>query len=117
MLYVLLTVIPVALLVFALVDAIITDPDRVKHLPKIGWIVLIVFLPLVGSIAWILVGKDRKLPTFSSAPPVEEVHETDEERIEREIAFHENEFRIRQLEEELKRKRPDSGDPVTDSTA
>lgn len=121
MLFILFTLVPLALLVFALVDAITTDDSLVRHLPKVGWIILIVLLPLAGSLAWLLAGKERGAPRpaapsrsaaggFHAGPAFRaDPAESDEERIEREIAFHENEARIRRLEEELARKRRETG--------
>lgn len=51
-----------ALTVYAVVDCIQTDDARVKHLPKIAWVVLIVLVPWVGPIAWLLAGRQRSLP-------------------------------------------------------
>lgn len=59
MLRVLVIVLPIALTVFALVDCVQTDEDRVRAIPKIAWIVAIVILPFAGPIAWLLAGKDR----------------------------------------------------------
>jgi hypothetical protein len=110
--YALLTILPLALLVFALVDAIMTDDSRVKHLPKLWWIVLIVFLPLAGSIAWLIAGKERGFVNsehVSLGDPRrhEEIvarHRTEAEElaeIERQIEHHEREARIRRLEAEV----------------
>jgi hypothetical protein len=110
--YALLTIVPLALLVFALVDAIMTDDSQVKHLPKIWWIVLIVILPLAGSIAWLIAGKDRGLARSENVAfgdprrhePVAERLMTEAEelaKIEREIERSEREARIRRLEAEI----------------
>lgn len=106
---------PLALLIFALVDAIITDESQVKHLPKIGWIILIVILPLAGSIAWLVAGKDRTaVDHVSFGDPrrqelaVEPMRTEAEELadIEREIERAERDARIRRLEAEIaERKR------------
>jgi hypothetical protein len=53
----LLGVVTFALWVFSLVDAIGTPSDRVRNLPKVGWIILILLFPLVGSIAWLVAGR------------------------------------------------------------
>jgi hypothetical protein len=61
----LLSLMVLGLWVFCLVDAITTDESLCRNLPKIGWILLVVFLPLVGSIAWLLAGRpqtQRDLP-------------------------------------------------------
>jgi hypothetical protein len=50
----------IALLIFCLIDCIQSDPNLIRNLPKLAWIVLIVVIPLVGGIAWLLVG--RPLP-------------------------------------------------------
>ncbi|WP_345521675.1 PLD nuclease N-terminal domain-containing protein [Nocardioides conyzicola] len=46
-----------ALWVFCLVDAIGTHSDRVRNLPKVAWILLILLFPFVGSIAWLVAGR------------------------------------------------------------
>lgn len=116
----LLSFIPIALIIFALVDLVTTDEYRVKHLPKMGWVFVIVFLPLIGSIVWLVVGKDRGGATSSEHvslgdPRRHEVEATASSRamsteeelaaIDREIEFHENEARIRRLEAQLQAKR------------
>lgn len=53
----LLGVVSFALWVFCLVDAIGTASDRVRNLPKVAWVLLILFFPLVGSIAWLVAGR------------------------------------------------------------
>jgi hypothetical protein len=45
------------LLVYCLVECIQTPSDRVRNLPKLGWIALIVVLPLIGSVGWLLAGR------------------------------------------------------------
>lgn len=49
----------IALLVFCLIDAIQSDPDRVRNMSKGWWIVLIVVLPLVGGVAWLVAGRPQ----------------------------------------------------------
>lgn len=49
--------VPLVLFVFALVDCLQTDESQVRNLPKVGWILLIVLVPLVGSIAWLAAGR------------------------------------------------------------
>ena len=104
----------VLLLVFALIDVITAQEWQVKHLPKLFWILLIIFLPLVGSIIWFVVGKERASSSDrgSFGDPRREVRTqpafddiSDEQRIENEIAFHERQAEIRRLEAELRTKR------------
>jgi hypothetical protein len=55
--------------VCALVDLITRPDDRVTHLPKLVWILLIVFLPLIGSIVWFCVGHDWDARREPVGPP------------------------------------------------
>ena len=50
------------LAIYSLVDCIQTDESRVRGLPKVGWIILIVLITFVGPIAWLIAGKERSLP-------------------------------------------------------
>jgi len=46
-----------ALLVFCLIDCVQTPDAAVRNLPKWAWIVLMILLPLVGSVAWLVAGR------------------------------------------------------------
>jgi len=59
---VLFYVVPLVLTIFCLVEAITSRDDEVRHLPKIGWILLILFFPLVGSVAWLAAGRPSRRP-------------------------------------------------------
>lgn len=110
-----LTIVYLALVIFALVDLIISDEWQVKYLPKLTWVFLIIFLPLIGSIIWLLIGKDRKpltegLGSFGDPRRHEQALQpstTEQElaRIEREIDFHEKQEKVKRLEAEIERKR------------
>jgi hypothetical protein len=111
---VILSFVYVAILVFALVDIITTDNWRIRYLPKIGWVLLVIFLPLIGSLLWLFLGKERSgsEPAVSFGDPRREVGirrqstpEDDSAAIEREIEFHEKQAEIRRLEAQLKAKR------------
>jgi len=106
----------VVLMVLVLVDIISADEWRIKNLNKVFWVIIVIFLPLVGSILWFAVGRQydkpvslggfgdpRRAPTRQHVEPFDPI--SDEEAIEREIAYHENQARIRRLEAELKAKR------------
>jgi hypothetical protein len=51
-----------ALWVYCLVSVISTTEDRVRHLPKIAWILIVLFFPFVGSVAWLVAGRPRARP-------------------------------------------------------
>lgn len=48
------------LLVFCLLDVILTDEFRVRNLSKWAWVVLIIVVPIVGGIAWLIGGRPLK---------------------------------------------------------
>jgi hypothetical protein len=45
--------------IFCLVDVIVTDESVCRHLPKLLWLLVVLLLPLVGSVLWLAVGKPR----------------------------------------------------------
>lgn len=49
--------ISLALTVYALFSCIQTPDEDVPHLPKLLWIVLIVFVPFAGPIVWLLMSR------------------------------------------------------------
>lgn len=51
--------IELVLLVFCLIDCIQTDEADVRNLGKVWWVLLILFLPLVGSVAWLVAGRPQ----------------------------------------------------------
>lgn len=58
---VLLVVIPLALAIYTVIDAIQTDDTRVRHIPKLIWILLILITAPtgIGAIAWLVTGRQR----------------------------------------------------------
>lgn len=106
-----------ALRVLALIDAITRPDDRVRYLPKIAWIVVIILLPLVGSILWFALGREwggapeamsfgdprrwSREPESPAPPPGAPDRRTTEEQ----LADLEREERAAQREAELRRRR------------
>ncbi len=60
MLYGLAFLFSLGLLVFCVLDCIATDSSLVRNLPKTLWIMLIIFLPTIGSVVWLLLGRPEK---------------------------------------------------------
>ncbi|MDI3407567.1 PLD nuclease N-terminal domain-containing protein [Streptomyces cavernicola] len=56
---VLMILVPLALSIYAFIDCITTDEQEVRYIPKPLWAILVLLFPLVGSISWLIVGKDR----------------------------------------------------------
>jgi Phospholipase_D-nuclease N-terminal len=54
-----------AIWVFAIFDVIATDEVLVRNLPKGFWLIFVVFVPLIGSIAWLIMGR----PLYASWQP------------------------------------------------
>jgi hypothetical protein len=48
------------LVIYCLIDAIQTPDAEVRNLPKWGWILLILVIPLVGAIAWLVAGRPQR---------------------------------------------------------
>ena len=46
-----------ALWVFCIFDVIATDDVLVRNLPKGMWLLIVIFLPDIGSLAWLLLGR------------------------------------------------------------
>lgn len=44
-------------LVYCLVDCLQTPEERVRGLPKVVWVLLILILPVIGGVAWLVVGR------------------------------------------------------------
>lgn len=56
--YVLFTVAMFAVSLIALVDIVSRDDSQVRGLPKLVWVLLVIFVPLLGSALWLIVGHD-----------------------------------------------------------
>ncbi|MEU2156780.1 PLD nuclease N-terminal domain-containing protein [Streptomyces sp. NPDC019396] len=59
MLRVLMFLVPLALSIYAFIDCISTDEKEIRYIPKPLWAILVLLFPLVGSISWLIAGKDR----------------------------------------------------------
>lgn len=42
--------------VFCLIDVIVTEEWRVRNLPKLVWLLIVILIPDIGSIAWLIAG-------------------------------------------------------------
>lgn len=96
------------LFVYCLVDAIRTPEDEVRHLPKVMWVLLVLFFPFVGSLAWLFAGRPKKAPRGPqrSTGRAGASNPDDDEEFLRQVRRRAEEQR-RRLEEE--RKRDDQG--------
>jgi hypothetical protein len=128
LMYVLISLFVLVLFVGALVDIIMRDQSLVRHLPKLVWILIVILMPLVGSILWFALGREytrrtvvdrgsfgdprrREVeavpPATMSSPGTFGVRDTQAElaALEREIEANEKADHIRRLEAELRARR------------
>lgn len=119
-----LSLLIVALMVVALIDVITRDQSLVKHLPKMVWIILVILLPLIGSILWFAIGREygesgislpRMRRTQRPAGPVDvrPAPPTDARTTEQQIADLDREIEEWRLREELERRRRNEGDSAS----
>ncbi len=59
MLRLLFFLVPLVLCIYCVVEAISSRDDEIRHLQKTWWILLILFFPFVGSIAWLAAGRPQ----------------------------------------------------------
>lgn len=64
-----------ALWVFCFIDVLLTPETSCRNLPKLAWVFVVLLLPLFGSIAWLVAGRNwdrtsnRYVSTRSSSRP------------------------------------------------
>ncbi|GAA2061986.1 hypothetical protein GCM10009722_23110 [Williamsia deligens] len=54
-----LGLITVLVMIVALVDIVGGDESAIRGLPRSAWILLVVAVPLVGSVVWVIAGRPR----------------------------------------------------------
>ncbi|MET8204223.1 PLD nuclease N-terminal domain-containing protein [Micromonospora taraxaci] len=55
---VLLFLVQIVLAVCALISCLSAEEGQIRALPRIAWVLIILFFPLIGSIAWFLAGRE-----------------------------------------------------------
>ncbi|MBC7590214.1 MAG: PLDc_N domain-containing protein [Salinibacterium sp.] len=97
----LLVIVPfivLALDVFAIVDVILVDARRVRAMPKVVWVILILLVPVVGAALWFFIGKERS----GGSGQLRTVAPDDDPNFLKNIRRdEEQDERIRRLEQEL----------------
>ncbi|QGN50354.1 PLD nuclease N-terminal domain-containing protein [Micromonospora sp. WMMD558] len=69
-LYVLVFLAQIVLAVCALISCLSAEEGDIRALPRVAWVLIILFFPLVGSIAWFVAGRDRGAGGAAKAWPV-----------------------------------------------
>ena len=52
-------IITLALMIFSIIDCSRTAENNIRSLPKWAWLVIIIFVPAIGSSAWIIAGRPK----------------------------------------------------------
>ncbi|MFF1635537.1 PLDc N-terminal domain-containing protein [Leifsonia sp. NPDC058248] len=129
--FVLLPALSLLLFVVALIDIITRDQSQVRHLPKTMWVIIVILIPLIGSILWFAIGRDWGTATGGVALPVRRATpaampeplsfgqfsgqgalSTEEQlaELDREIEFYEKRAQVERLQRELEEKRKAAGE-------
>jgi hypothetical protein len=45
-----------ALWLFCIIDVITADASRIRHLPRMVWLLIVLLIPDIGSIVWLIAG-------------------------------------------------------------
>ena len=115
----------IALMVAAMVDIIRKDDAQVRYLPKMAWVIIVILLPLIGSLLWFAIGREyseaglripriprtrtaarpaARPPEPRTAPPV------DARSTEQQIADLDREIEEWRLRQEIEKRRREEGD-------
>ena len=57
----LLILLPLVLTLYTFVDCAMRDDSQIKKIPKLGWLLVILFLQPIGGIVYLAIGRVRKL--------------------------------------------------------
>lgn len=122
----LVSLLVLALMVFALVDIIRRDDSQVKYMPKFVWLLLVILLPFVGSVLWFGIGREypeggiglqrpardrTAYPPQPTAPAVP----IDTRTTEQQLADLEREIEEERLRAEIAKRKRERGDSETEA--
>lgn len=93
-----LAVVEIAFLIFSFVDVLLTDDSRVRGLPKVVWVFVVILVTPIGGILWFLLGKE---PAVRAARATPVAPDDDPDFLRRLGTQEDQDERIRRLEQEL----------------
>lgn len=105
-----------ALWIFCIFDVIGTDESRCRNLPKGLWLLLVIFIPNIGGIAWLIMGRPentsyqpgasayRKAPAGFDPVRSNEQNPVDLDSLSDVVREREELARLRVREEQLRRR-------------
>lgn len=126
-----LSLLVIALMVAAMVDIIRKDDAQVRHLPKMAWVIIVILLPLIGSLLWFAIGREYseaglRIPRFprtqTAARPTARQPEqrpaspVDARSTEQQIADLDREIEEWRLRQEIEKRRREGGDSSSGAT-
>jgi hypothetical protein len=44
-------------LLYCVLDVVLTSQERVRNLPKLAWLLLVLLVPIVGGVVWLVAGR------------------------------------------------------------
>jgi hypothetical protein len=100
-LFVIVPLVAVGMLIFAVIDLVRIENERVRGLPKAAWVVIVVVLPIIGPLLWFIIGRERFGRVRSSGPAGPIAPDDDPAFLNSLGRDREQEERIRRLEQEL----------------
>lgn len=114
----------IALMIGALIDIITRDDSRVRFLPKMVWIIIVILLPLIGSILWFALGREHDSQGVSmprmprreraarppSGPPPAPPAPVDTRSTEQQIADLDREIEEWRLRQEIEKRKQERGE-------
>lgn len=108
----------IALMIGALVDIITREDSQVRFLPKMAWIIIVILLPLIGSLLWFAIGREYsdaglRMPRMARrvqhpSPPAAPSPPADTRTTEQQIADLDREIEEWKLREEIEKRKRDS---------
>jgi len=102
-----------AVWLWALVDAFMTPPERVRALPKAIWIILVLLFWIFGAAAWFVFGHPRgaaRVPVPRQRPDWADDPAAPRARQSGPLAPDDDPDFLFRLHEELRRRKPDADD-------
>ncbi len=104
-LYLLFFVVALAVWVYALFDAVGSDADAVRLLPKPAWVVIVLLLPKLGALAGFALGRPRRARAAGPVGPPSPFPEYDHPNRARAATPQEDEEFLRRCRERAEEQR------------
>ena len=108
--------------IVTLIDIITRENWQVKHLPKFGWVIVAILLPLLGGVLWWAIGREyperpRRVATTAYAAPAHTPPPVAARTTEQQLADLEREIEEERLRAEIARRRRERGEPRVSAAA